>query len=133
MTKASSAFGFFMIAGLLFSISAAAHHSYAMFDRCNPMTIAGEIDSVSWSNPHIVIVVTTDDSEQYRVEWFDLRRSRVAGIRPDMLSPGDRVSITGAPSTEPGRRAMTLLSEIRRESDSWRWSRSRRRPRRCDM
>ena len=40
-----------------------------MFDRCKPTTLEGEINSVEWANPHIVIYVRTVDVDNYRVEW----------------------------------------------------------------
>ena len=49
-----------------------AHHSYALFDRCKDVALEGEITSVSWVNPHIVIDLKTKDVPAYRVEWFSL-------------------------------------------------------------
>jgi Family of unknown function (DUF6152) len=116
---------------VLLSESAAAHHSYAQFDRCTNVTIKGEISDIAWANPHIVITIDSADAPRYRVEWFDLSSLRRAGLATGALTAGDEVVITGARNRDPDARVMTLLTELRRPSDGWRWSRTRERPTEC--
>jgi hypothetical protein len=103
--------------------SAGAHHSYAQFDRCQSVSIEGEIERVSWANPHVVITLRADDSQTYRIEWFDLQGLARAGIATGTLQPGDRVVVTGSESRDTERKIVTLLTEVRRAGDGWSWSR----------
>jgi len=101
-----------------------AHHSYAAFDRCTPVTLEGEIDSVEWVNPHIRIRLRTQYVASYFVEWFSLAQLQQAGIAAETLKPGDRVVVTGNPMRDPNTKVLSLLTEIRRPSDGWSWMRT---------
>jgi hypothetical protein len=105
--------------------SARAHHSYAQYDRCAPVEIDGVIDSVVWQNPHALLFVTNGDAGPYRIEWSSMTQLARAGVEIGILKAGDRVVITGSLNRNPEIKTMTLLSEIRRPSDGWMWSRSR--------
>lgn len=109
------------VACVSLSLPAAAHHGYAQYDRCTNVTLEGEIASVEWVNPHIVIDLATTDAKRYRVEWFTLAQLGQANIRTGTLKPGDHVLITGKTLRDPSQRVMSLLSEIRRPSDGWSW------------
>jgi hypothetical protein len=111
--------------------SASAHHSYAAFDRCKPVALEGEIANVEWVNPHIVIELRAKDVGPYRIEWFALGQLAQADIATGTLQPGDQVIITGAPMRDPNLKVLSLLSEIRRPSDGWRWARERPAPESC--
>ncbi|HJR70654.1 MAG TPA: DUF6152 family protein [Gammaproteobacteria bacterium] len=111
--------------------AAYAHHSYAAFDRCKPVALEGEINKVEWVNPHIVIDLRTKDVSNYRIEWFALGQLAQADIATETLRTGDHVVITGAPMRDPNLRVLSLLSEIRRPSDGWRWGRERPLPEAC--
>jgi hypothetical protein len=102
---------------------ARAHHSYAAFDRCTPVTLEGEIDSVEWVNPHIRIRLRTADVPSYFVEWFSLAQLQRVGLAADALKPGDRVVVTGNAMRDPSMKVLSLLTEIRRPSDGWSWGR----------
>jgi hypothetical protein len=108
-----------------------AHHSYAAFDRCKPVVLEGEINKIEWVNPHIVIDLRTKDANNYRIEWFALGQLAQANIATETLRSGDHVVITGAPMRDPNLKLLSLLSEIRRPSDGWRWGRQRQRPQEC--
>jgi hypothetical protein len=103
---------------------AAAHHSYAEFDRCTSVTVEGEIERIAWANPHVIMVIRTADS-QYHVQWSDLRRLQRDGVPAGTLAIGDRVVVTGSTNRNPELKIMTLLTEVRRASDGWQWTRPR--------
>lgn len=109
---------------------AQAHHSYGMFDRCTVTTLEGEINSVDWVNPHIVIDVRTRDVESYRVEWFSLGQLERQGLATETLEPGDRVTITGHAMRDPSLKVLSLLSEIR-AANGWTWKQERQLPQNC--
>ena len=110
---------------------AAAHHSYAAFDRCQPVTLEGEIDNVEWVNPHIRIHIRTADSGAYFVEWFSLLQLQQAGMEPETLKAGDRILVSGSPMRDPSLKVLSLLTEIRRPADGWHWERARQAPAAC--
>ena len=111
--------------------SAMAHHSYAQFDRCQSMSIEGEIGSIAWANPHVVVTLKTGDATAYRVEWWDLNRLARAGVSTDSLKVGDRVVVTGSLHRDPELHVVTLLTAIRRPSDGWSWLRPSSLPPSC--
>ena len=102
-----------------------AHHSYAQFDHCQPVTLEGEVNYVEWINPHIVISLRTNDVPSYRVEWMALLQLERAGIAVETLKAGDHVVITGRAWRDPALKLLSLLSEVRRPSDGWTWTRER--------
>jgi hypothetical protein len=105
-------------------IPAPAHHSYAAFDRCRPVTLEGEIDNVEWVNPHIRVHLQISDAGAYFVEWFSLIQLQQAGIEAGTLKPGDRIVVSGSPMRDPSMKVLSLLTDIRRPSDGWRWQRA---------
>jgi hypothetical protein len=115
-----------LVAATLTLGQAQAHHSYAAFDRCTPVTLEGEINGVEWVNPHIRIHLRTKDVDSYFVEWFSLNQLQQAGIAAETLHPGDRVIVTGNAMRDPSKKVLSLLTEVRRPSDGWSWTREAR-------
>ena len=113
-----------VVAASLNLSQAQAHHSYAAFDRCTPLSLEGEIDSVEWVNPHIRIHLRTDDVPSYFVEWFSLIQLEQAGLVAETLKSGDRIVVTGNPLRDQSKKVLSLLTEIRRPSDGWSWMRT---------
>ena len=109
--------------GSLITLPAPAHHSYAQFDRCHPVALEGDIQNVQWVNPHIVIDLKTVDAKSYRVEWFNLPQLQNAGLGTETLKSGDHVVITGSATRDPQLKLLSLVTEIRRPSDGWSWTR----------
>jgi hypothetical protein len=68
-----------------------------------------------------VLLVATSDAGTYRAEWWNVSRLTQAGVSSDALKVGDRVVVTGAVNRDPDKRIITLLTEIRRVADGWRW------------
>jgi len=130
MRAVFASFGLILAAACL-PAPAAAHHSYAAFDRCQPVTLEGDVDSVEWVNPHIRIHMRTADSGAYFVEWFSLIQLQQAGIEPDTLKAGDRILVSGSAMRDPSMKVLSLLTEIRRMADGWHWERARQAPADC--
>jgi hypothetical protein len=114
-----------------------AHHSYAQYDACVDFTLTGEVTSISWANPHVVLVVDADDGVSYRIEWGSIVQLRQGGVTDDALAVGDELSILGSRNKDPEKRIVTLLREVRRVSDDWSWRRNRspnrQRPAACEQ
>jgi hypothetical protein len=111
------------LAGLCISSAATAHHAYARFDRCHLFTLAGEIQGVTWHNPHVEITLKAIDGTTHTIVWLNLAQLKRDGVEPGTLKAGDRIEITAAKQPEDNPRVITLMTQIWRPSDGWRWSR----------
>jgi hypothetical protein len=107
---------------LLAAVTVGAHHSYAAFDREHPVSVEGDIETMLFVNPHVVVGLKTTEGS-YRVEWGALNQMMRWNITRDTLHVGDHVIVTAAPTHDPAERRLSLVSEIRRPADGWRWSR----------
>jgi hypothetical protein len=110
--------------GLAMGSPAMAHHSYAAFDRKNPVTIEGALSAIDWSNPHIRLTVVTADATVYDVQWANLRRLRRDGVETNPFAIGDRLVINGAPHRDPDEHVLTLIQSVSRPADGWSWNRT---------
>jgi hypothetical protein len=80
--------------------SALAHHSFAMFDNTQTVTVEGTVKEFQWTNPHAwieLMVETPDGVKQYSIEAFNVRTLRVAGWKYDTLNPGDKITVVMNP------------------------------------
>ena len=46
---------------MLFSSASMAHHSFAMFDIDNRITLTGVVREFQWTNPHVLIWVYVEE------------------------------------------------------------------------
>ncbi len=99
MKFASAVIGGVLLGGV--SSLAAAHHSFAMFDRSKSVVIEGTVKSVQLINPHSWFVVTGPGMDGVVKDW------NVEGPSPNILlrqgwkhtdvNAGDRVKMTFNP------------------------------------
>ena len=94
-------------AALAMSVPAASHHSFAMFDQRQIMTLQGKVKEFQWTNPHAFIQLEVPQSRR-TVEWAielnspnNLSRQ---GWKRNSLRPGETISLRMAPlrNGEPG-------------------------------
>ena len=72
----------FLLAGLLGTSAALAHHSaVAEYDLDKPMSISGTIKRVEWQNPHIWYYLDVKEKDGSLSEWG------VSGGAPGQLAP----------------------------------------------
>jgi hypothetical protein len=109
---------------LLLATSAFAHHSYGEFDRDHPITVEGVVQQVVLGNPHAIIQVRTDKNIVYTAEWGNALQLARTGVKAGTLRAGDRVVLTGSPLKDPSFHTISLVTEIRRPADGWRWLRT---------
>jgi hypothetical protein len=87
-----------------FSGAAFAHHSFAMFDHDKNVTLVGTVKEFQWTNPHCWIQLLVEDPSGSQVEWgveLDSPRSLVrTGWRPEVVKPGDRITLVIHPKTD---------------------------------
>ena len=104
-----------IVASLLASGIAAAHHSVAPYDRGNFQELEGAISKITLRNPHIMLTMSvTDDSGQtteWRLEGDSANAAARKGFTRDSLRIGDRVKVAGWPSTL-GRRELFVTNVL---------------------
>jgi hypothetical protein len=89
-------------AGLLLSAgAAAAHHSYAAFDRSKKLEMAGTVKAWDWTNPHVWLTITVPqkkgEAQSWAFEGMAPGTLRAKGWSRTMMKPGDKVTVVAAP------------------------------------
>jgi hypothetical protein len=88
-------------AGVLFGAAriAYAHHSTAMYDMANPVTVKGTVKRFEWTNPHAFIFVDVKDDKGATTEWeielMSLNHLRSYGWIRTTVKAGDVIGCTG--------------------------------------
>ncbi|MGH9239888.1 MAG: DUF6152 family protein [Vicinamibacterales bacterium] len=88
---------------LVMAGSPSAHHSTAMYDSQNPVTITGVVKKFEWTNPHAFVYLEVKDEKtgkivEWEVEMMSLNHLRGYGWTSKTVKPGDQLSATGAPA-----------------------------------
>ena len=85
------------IAAVLGAGSALAHHSFAMFDQSQTITLKGEVKDLRWTNPHVFIEVLvkndTGAADEWSIEMTSPEHLARTGWRPSTLKAGDPVTL----------------------------------------
>ena len=83
----------------LTTMPALAHHSTAMYDMNNPVTVSGVVKVFEWTNPHAFIFLEVKDAKGAIVEWevemMSLNHLRNFGWTRATVKAGDVISATG--------------------------------------
>lgn len=113
-----------VVALLFWAAPSFAHHGYTAF--FSPMertfTVEGDIERIQYSNPHVVFTINGDDGTVYTVTWQSPAwLKRIAHVTPDTFAAGDHLVIVGAPARDPASHEVTMIREVRRGRDQWRW------------
>jgi hypothetical protein len=103
-----------------------AHHSYAAYFEDQRVTVEGTINSVRFANPHVLVTISTDAGEVYTIEWQNIVQLRHGNVGPDTLKAGDRIIVIASPARDASSHMLSLVREISRPSDGWRWRRTTR-------
>jgi hypothetical protein len=92
-----------VMTGILTGMTPAwAHHSFAMFDFSNTVTLTGTVKEFRWTNPHVILLVTqTPKAGEAEQDWtMELTSpgnlTRVGWSRHS-LNPGDRIELSFNP------------------------------------
>jgi len=84
-----------------------------MFDPEKLITKTGTVKELEWTNPHVWIHIMAPDDAGKPVEWsFEMQAVQQAtsgGWRPDIVRPGDKISIDFHPLKD-GSRGGELVS-----------------------
>ena len=103
-----------------------AHHSYAAYFEEQRVSIEGTVQSVRFANPHVLVTISTDAGEAYTIEWQNPVQLRHGKVGPDTLKAGDRIVVIASPARDAASHMLSLVREMRRPSDGWRWLRTTR-------
>jgi hypothetical protein len=102
------------LAMLLLPCWASAHHSFAIYDADNPMTLTGVVEEFRWINPHSVTVVRVRNDDGTETAW-ELDHGPInmlsrQGWTRTTLEPGDRIEVVAHPlhSGAPGGRFISF-------------------------
>src|SRR5881392_3355711 len=93
-----------MIIGLLAAWSPVlAHHGSGIsYDLSKQISITGTVTEVSWTNPHVFVMVDVKDDKSNVVRWgaetHTPAQLKEVGWTKDIVKPGDQVAITLFPS-----------------------------------
>lgn len=90
-----------VLTSLLSGISASAHHSFAaQYDINKPVSLAGKVTKVEWTNPHARFYVdVTDDAgntSNWNIELGSPNFLKRAGWSRNDLQIGDEVTVNGS-------------------------------------
>lgn len=83
-----------------FATAALAHHSSAMFDDQQSVTLNGTVKQFQWSNPHCWIQVVVADKSgpvEWSVEMGSPSQLFRGGWRPTLLHAGDAIVVVVHP------------------------------------
>ena len=85
------------LALMVVAAPAAAHHSFAMFDRDKPLALEGTVKDFQWTNPHVWIQVMVADAkgvdQEWGVECTSVNFMRRQGWDRTSLKPGDKIKL----------------------------------------
>ena len=93
---------------VLLAATVSAHHSTAMYDSQNPVTISGTVKKFEWTNPHAFVYLDVKDEKtgqvvEWEVEMMSLNHLRAYGWTSRTVKPGETISCTGSPAAAAPR------------------------------
>lgn len=101
----------FALLAVALANSASAHHSFAMFNRSQVVTVTGKVQQLQWGAPHVLLWVVEDPKAgQAKGTLWTIELSTGPGPLTRLgwtkhsVEPGERVSVDINPlhSKEPG-------------------------------
>ncbi len=85
------------LGALLAPPAATAHHSFAMFDHVNRITLAGTVTRFEWTNPHVYIELDVPDgkggTKHYSIECASVNVLMRTGWKFTDVHKGDKVKL----------------------------------------
>jgi len=96
MSLSRASLGFLLLCA---TATAAAHHSYAMFDKTKSVVVEGSVAKVEWINPHSFVWIyvkkesAPGEYDLYGFENAAANQLTLSGWKKDSVKAGDQVSI----------------------------------------
>lgn len=93
----------FAVGLLMFCLQAFAHHGGSDYDTVHLKTLKGTVAEFLWANPHCQVIFNVNEVKagnpvHWAIETLAPAVLKKAGWNPQTLQPGDRITITFAPS-----------------------------------
>jgi hypothetical protein len=112
--------GSVVIALLLVTTSALAHHSNSAFDGDKVMVLTGTVVEWKWTNPHVWIILSIDDGKGGKAQWSIEGRTPGqlvrAGWSKTTLKTGETITVDFSPAKDGSPTG--LLTRVRRADGS---------------
>jgi hypothetical protein len=90
-----------------------AHHSRAMFDVNQLISVEGVVTNVEWKNPHMWVTLDVPGAngtvESWGFEGSGAASMVAAGISPQILKVGNRVKIIAHPPRDKAKRTAEFM------------------------
>ena len=83
-------------AGALGAAPALAHHSFALFDHVNRVTVSGTVVKFDWTNPHVYLYLDVPDGatvKHYTIECASPNVLTRVGWKWNDIKQGDKVTL----------------------------------------
>jgi hypothetical protein len=114
-----------IVAALLLSAAAYAHHSFAAtYNTKAEVKVEGRLAQFVFRNPHSFVYIEapdpTGEMQRWAIEWSGTSSLGSQGVTQRTLKVGDHVIVTGRPSRTPGEYRVQMLT-LRRPADGLTW------------
>ena len=111
--KAMSRLGIVGVVVLLSVVPSLAHHTVAnTFDVGKLVPLTGAVTAIDWKNPHVIYHLAVSDVNGAAIDWEiesrHLQGMRRAGVEPDTIKVGDRVTMNVMLARDGSRHAATV-------------------------
>lgn len=97
-------------AAVLLPLTASAHHSFSPYRGTETLELQGEVSSVLWRNPHIILELRVESvgggEEIWLLEGWAATSLRRQGIADGAISVGDSIRVTGPTSRTRDRQLL---------------------------
>ena len=87
---------FLRLAALGIAVAAmpvAAHHSFAMFDQKQIVTLQGKVHEFQWTNPHAFLEIDDAKGTRWSLELNSPNNLKRQGWSRSAVKPGDQVTV----------------------------------------
>ena len=87
------------------AVPAYAHHSYAMFDRSQVLSVSGTVKEFNWTNPHSSFAIVAPSNGSDQVWYFEMGGPETLarqGWKRSTVAPGDKVTVSYNPLRNGG-------------------------------
>ena len=94
---------------LMVSLPLSAHHSFAAeYDSKQPMSVAGVVTKIEWTNPHAYVYLDVTDESGKVTNWafegYPPNTLKRTGFARGLLKQGDRITLTAWRSKDGSNR-----------------------------
>ena len=94
-----------LIAAALVALPVGAHHSFAVYDFTQQIEFEGTVETLNFKNPHIAMTLAhkTADGKTEIIDFIEGAPANMLvrnGLRPEMTSPGTKITAVGSPLRE---------------------------------